>query len=338
MNFDDVVDELYGLLPAEFTAARDARAAEARSAGDRDTATVIKRLRRPTAGAYLANLLVRERREDLGALVELGSAMRQAQGAGEGGELRRLGQERRQSIARLAKEGGRLAAAHGQDAGPAALRELEDTLEAAVADTEAAGAVLSGRLTTALRFSGFGAVDLSGAVAAPPSAAPPSAAPPSAAPPSAAPPSAGTPAAGTPKRRGTAAARGSPAPASGPQHAKTPALKAPTGQPAATTSRRSRQLEATAQAVREAEEALRQATDESERAGKRLAVARGQEEARRAERRELEHRLGQLRQAEEAADRELRESKAAAATADRARRAARARLERAEAAHERLGP
>lgn len=59
MDIDDVADELYAVLPAEFTATRDDRARAARRAGDRELARRISTLRKPTLGAWAANLLVR---------------------------------------------------------------------------------------------------------------------------------------------------------------------------------------------------------------------------------------------------------------------------------------
>src|SRR2546421_9562910 len=44
----DVVRELYRADPAEFVELRDREAASAREEGDEDTASVIKKLRRPT--------------------------------------------------------------------------------------------------------------------------------------------------------------------------------------------------------------------------------------------------------------------------------------------------
>jgi hypothetical protein len=56
-----VAADLYALDPSEFTAARDARAAETRQAGDRELAAAVKGLRRPSAAAAALNLLARER-------------------------------------------------------------------------------------------------------------------------------------------------------------------------------------------------------------------------------------------------------------------------------------
>jgi hypothetical protein len=153
---DAVADELYGLVPAAFTAARDSRAADARRAGHRDLAAAIKKLRRPTAGAWLANLLVRERRQAVTDLLDLGAVMREAQSQLDGDELRRLSRQRQQVVAELAREARRLARDAGEPVGDDAGRELVTTLEAALADATASESLRSGRLAKALHYSGLG--------------------------------------------------------------------------------------------------------------------------------------------------------------------------------------
>ncbi len=167
MDLGSVADELYGLPPGEFVSARDARASEARATGDRELATAIKSLRRPTTGAWLANLVVRERRDQLTELLRLGDDMRRAQRDLAGSDLKRLSQLRRQLLSALVVEAKTIAGAYGHATNASSLQELEETLEAAVADASAGDALLSGRLTVALRYSGFGSVDLTGAVATP---------------------------------------------------------------------------------------------------------------------------------------------------------------------------
>jgi len=44
-------EELYALSPGDFTAARDEKVAQARTAGDRDLARAIGALRRPVVSA-----------------------------------------------------------------------------------------------------------------------------------------------------------------------------------------------------------------------------------------------------------------------------------------------
>ena len=96
-----MADELYGLTPAEFIPRRDALAAEARKAGDRALAAEIKKLRRPTTGAWLANVLARQRRDQVAQLLDLGAALRQAQASLATSELRRLSQERHAVLSEL---------------------------------------------------------------------------------------------------------------------------------------------------------------------------------------------------------------------------------------------
>ncbi|MGA2208782.1 MAG: hypothetical protein ABSH30_04010 [Acidimicrobiales bacterium] len=165
--FDRIAEELYGLAPSEFTARRDGEAADARRRGDRELAVAIKALKRPTSSAWLVNQLVRQRREPVDELLELGEALRQAQDELAGSDLRRLSQQRRQVVGALVAAAKGLAAAIGQKVSEEATREVESTLEAALADPAAGEAVRSGRLTTALSSSGLGSLGLEAAASAP---------------------------------------------------------------------------------------------------------------------------------------------------------------------------
>jgi len=166
-DFDSIADELYGLLPGNFTSVRDARAAEARQTGDRELAAAIKGLKRPTSSAWLVNMLARSRSQQVDELLDLGSAMRAAHTQLAGDEIRRLSQQRRQVVADLARTARRLAADAGQAVSEEAARELEATLEVALAEPAAGETVRSGRLTTALKSSGLGSLDFAGEAAVP---------------------------------------------------------------------------------------------------------------------------------------------------------------------------
>ena len=109
MDLDAVADELFGLPPADFVAARDERAATARRAGERELAAAIKELRRPRVGAWLANLLVRERPDEVSELLAVGTELRQAQAHLAHEDLRRLSKERRRVVASLAADALELA-------------------------------------------------------------------------------------------------------------------------------------------------------------------------------------------------------------------------------------
>jgi hypothetical protein len=134
VDFDAVADELYGLSLGEFTAVRDARAAEASRAGDRGLARAIKMLRRPTKGAWSANVLVRQRREQVDELFRLGEAMQDAQDQLAGEELGQFSRRRHEVVSALAREARRIASDAGDPISDEVARELEATLEAARAD------------------------------------------------------------------------------------------------------------------------------------------------------------------------------------------------------------
>ena len=158
MDAETVARELYALRPGEFVAARDAKVAEARHAGERELASQIKSMRRPTVSAWVMNLFALERGERLEQLFSLGHALREAQASLSGDTLRRLDEQRRQVIAELAGEAAKLAAQRGQAVPSQAVADVERTLYAALADPDAAASVKAARLTTGLSFSGFGEI------------------------------------------------------------------------------------------------------------------------------------------------------------------------------------
>jgi hypothetical protein len=156
VDIDTVADELYAFKPEQFTAERNARAVTARKAGERALAKEIGALRRPTAGAWLVNVVVRERAGEVGQLLELGTKMRRAQEHFAGDALRSLSQERTALIRHLEDEARIVAEESGQRVTEEMLRDLRTTLEAALADAALADALRKGRLTSALSYSGFG--------------------------------------------------------------------------------------------------------------------------------------------------------------------------------------
>jgi hypothetical protein len=278
VDLAQVADELYGLDPAEFTAGRDERARQARAAGDKDVGDAIKKLRRPTASAALLNRLVREAPGQVRDLLDLGEALREAQEALAGDELRSLSARRRPMIHAVAQEAKRLAAEAGRTVSDQVEREIEATLEAALADPAAAGALRSGRLTTALRYAGFGGVDVTDAVALPGAAAAPPAEP------------ATRPRPDTPPHRartGGGAAR---------QREEAEAARWRREEDAA--ARRRREAEILAQNMREAQEVARGAADALAEADGRVAELREVRQAAARRMEELEKEL-ELAQADE---------------------------------------
>lgn len=146
-------------------ARRTELAKQARSSGNRDLAKEITELRKPTVGAWVVNRLTGDPDSDLTGLLELGSRMRAAQFELDTATMRTLGTERRRKVATLVHRAKRIAEEAGIATGPGLIRDVEETLTAAVADEAAGRAVASGRLTRTLQYSGFGEVDLEAATA-----------------------------------------------------------------------------------------------------------------------------------------------------------------------------
>lgn len=158
MDLESVTDELYGLRPDRFTAVRNARAAEARKAGDRALAEAVRSLRRPTLAAWVSNLLVRERPAEARSLAALGDGLRRAHRELDGERLRELSRKQHAVVAALARQARQLAADAGQPVGDDVRHEVEATLHAVLADPAAAGEWASGRLVRPLSAPvGFGA-------------------------------------------------------------------------------------------------------------------------------------------------------------------------------------
>ncbi|MDT4994157.1 MAG: hypothetical protein QOH97_4049 [Actinoplanes sp.] len=157
---EDLIRSLYEAQPEGFVAARAAAIAAARTSGDKDAAKRYAALRKPTVAAWLVNLLALRRPELIENLVELSTALREAQRGLQGDQLRELSQQRRQVVAALVTAARTLAVEEdpGLSAGKLPLGEVESTLTAALAEPEIAEQVRSGRLIRAATYTGFGEV------------------------------------------------------------------------------------------------------------------------------------------------------------------------------------
>ncbi|MEU9300929.1 hypothetical protein [Streptomyces sp. NPDC048269] len=149
MDVDEVIDALYALPPARFTAARDEAAADAKRAGDPAAAKRIAGLRRPTIAAWTSNTLVRAKPAEVEQFRQLGQALRAAHRSLDGEQLRDLSHQQHVVIGALAREALRLADEAGNPVSETVLREVEQILYAALADPAAAEAWASGRLAKA---------------------------------------------------------------------------------------------------------------------------------------------------------------------------------------------
>ena len=161
----DIAEELYSVPLDAFTPARDERAAEIRTQGDRALAAEVKRLRKPSASAWAVNQLVRHRLDEVQTLLDLGASMREAQDELDRDTLRSLTEQRRTVVRALARRAADLAADLGHRINEQAVTDVEQTLQAAMTDPDAATAVRTGCLLRALATTGFDPVDLAGAVA-----------------------------------------------------------------------------------------------------------------------------------------------------------------------------
>lgn len=147
----DAVDDLYSLPPGEFTAGRDALAKRLKADGDKDGAAEVKKLRRPTVGAWAVNTVARQQPDLVDAVYEAGAALGEAQRANIKGKdrdaLRTATAARRDAVSRAVRAAVALA-------GEPHRGGIAATFEAAAAgDTS----VRAGRLTKELEApSGFG--------------------------------------------------------------------------------------------------------------------------------------------------------------------------------------
>jgi hypothetical protein len=339
-DLTEVAADLYGVAPGEFTAARTAAVKAARADGDKALATAVGALRKPGAAAAAVNLLVRERPEDVGRLLDLGVRLREAQAALSGTDLRALHGEQQRTMTEVVAVAADLLTEAGGTVGAAARGQVEATLRAAMGDPDAAAAVATGLLVRDLFSSGLEPVDVDGAVAvpdAPPLAGVPVRRTPMRAVPAERerPDAAPEDGAGRPgRRRGrlitvdepdrpvqevppvrtrgrvrTGGPAETPAPST-PQEAApddAPGTAAPRGSASRPTARARRAEEAEARRAREAEERrAREAAQAADRERRRAAARRGAEEDVALARQDADEQRATL----DAADRRLEEAQA----------------------------
>ncbi len=143
---EQAADELYGLAPGEFTSARDARAKELRSAGDREAANAVKALRKPTVAAWALNQLSRRKGKDLDRLLAAGEKLRGAQeellAGGDRSAFQKAAALERELVAELTATAMELAG----EGGTGLEEKVAATLHAAALDEDTADELRAGRL------------------------------------------------------------------------------------------------------------------------------------------------------------------------------------------------
>jgi hypothetical protein len=149
---DERLDELYREHPDGFVAGRNALAKELRAQGERDEAERVKKLRRPSAAAWLINRAALTSPKELAEFAEASEALEAAQtraleGDDDGAAAWRAAAERERSAAAAVVDAARSAAAEaGHKAGQRALELVDETLRAAAADPDLRERVLRGRV------------------------------------------------------------------------------------------------------------------------------------------------------------------------------------------------
>jgi hypothetical protein len=326
-------EELYALSPGDFTAARDEQVAQARTSGNRDLARAIGALRRPTVSAWLVNQLAREAGDQVGELLALGESLRRAQQDLAGEQVRELSAQRRRLVAALVTEAKRLAERDGRAVGLQVEREVEATLQAALADADAAAAVRAGCLASPLSYAGLGVGDEAGAVSWQRAPAREKA-----------PPEGQAPAEKKAPARQKAPARERASPRQGTEtaaerEARLAAAEAErqARQAAAEAERRAAKIAEAEQAARRAADAVAAAEAGLAEAEARFTSARGAQESARQQVERLDKELSLAIAAESQANRAARDAQRGKEAAARAADEAKRRLARAQTAAGRLG-
>jgi hypothetical protein len=151
---DPLIRELYALPPAEFTRARNARAAALRAAGHTKEARAVRALRRQPPALWATNRLAHVETERLGVFLDTVHELRRTQlqdPRAAADALRR----QRAGLDALVSRAGQILAGHGHRATPVLQRRIANTLLGAAVDPDHARALREGRLTEELAAPGF---------------------------------------------------------------------------------------------------------------------------------------------------------------------------------------
>src|SRR5688572_22923673 len=155
------VDGLFQLPLDEFTAARNALAAQLKKAGRGDEADRVKVLAKPPVSAWTVNQLYWRHGKAFDRLLAVGDRFTKAQAAqleGKKGDLREPLEARRQTLAELSKLASAVLREAGHNPSPDTMRRVTTTLEALATFGTHPGAPPAGRLTEDVDPPGFEAV------------------------------------------------------------------------------------------------------------------------------------------------------------------------------------
>ncbi|MEU2244647.1 hypothetical protein ABZ572_35240 [Streptomyces sp. NPDC018338] len=146
MDVEEIAEELYGLKPSDFVAARDRYVAEARKAKDPGAAKAIASLRRPALAVWAANLLARQRPRETRQFLTLGETLREAHRTLDADQLRAASRQQHQLVSALARTASVLAQETGQPVSDTVLHEIEQALHGVLAHPDVADLWSKGRL------------------------------------------------------------------------------------------------------------------------------------------------------------------------------------------------
>ncbi len=153
---DQLADQLYAQDPTAFVASREALVKELKAANREADAATLKAMRKPSLAAWALNILVREERVQVDALLAVGDELRHAQRTLSANDLRALTTQRHRVVRTVALRAGTLAADFGHPLSASALDQVTQSLDAAMTDSGCASALVEGHLTTELSYAGLG--------------------------------------------------------------------------------------------------------------------------------------------------------------------------------------
>jgi hypothetical protein len=146
-GLEEALDELYGVAPDDFMAARSALRDRLRDAGHAEAAKELARARRPTTAAWALNQLAREHSELVDDVLEQTRELESAQAharPGQADEVREAMAARRRALAAAADAGVAIAARSTEKA-ENHREAILATLEAGSIDDAGAAALRTGR-------------------------------------------------------------------------------------------------------------------------------------------------------------------------------------------------
>jgi hypothetical protein len=150
-DLDRRLEPLYRGPPDEFVRGRDALAKELRDEGEREAATAVKKLRRPSQSAWLINRVAiedpdRARRlaDAAGELVD--AQQRMLEGRGDAADLRAAAERERERVDEMVEAVRQVAAEHSKPVGATVIERVGQTLQAVGSDPALRDRLVRGRV------------------------------------------------------------------------------------------------------------------------------------------------------------------------------------------------